>query len=280
MGPDFAAKVDACVERWRAAGPDARKKAVELFAVAGIFITLCRHGHVLVMCDMIRSGELMKYPIANTNYIIDTYGPDIGGAYDIMCKFMKTLLRSSITEKVRNSRFIGVVPAFHGHAHSRDCQVYWHPRYVDGVGMEDFKECERFYAGSNELAATTRTCSPFHRRQQILDYLDFHDIDKYTNHGKFLFHNYRAALQRIEDNKLQLAMLEKQLHTSGEDYERYLQEERTYLDGLKKEPPETAQRFEYMEALDKLRKAEYVIIFALHNNCSPLGADLNLRVLV
>jgi hypothetical protein len=30
----------------------------ELFAVAGIFLVVCRHGHVVVMCDMIRSGEL------------------------------------------------------------------------------------------------------------------------------------------------------------------------------------------------------------------------------
>jgi hypothetical protein len=29
-----------------------------LFAVAGIFLAVCRHGHVLVICDMIRSGEL------------------------------------------------------------------------------------------------------------------------------------------------------------------------------------------------------------------------------
>ncbi|KIY47080.1 hypothetical protein FISHEDRAFT_46014, partial [Fistulina hepatica ATCC 64428] len=50
--------VNKCVDRWRNAGPEARKKMVELFAISGIFITLCRHGHVLVMCDMIRSGEL------------------------------------------------------------------------------------------------------------------------------------------------------------------------------------------------------------------------------
>jgi Kyakuja-Dileera-Zisupton transposase len=29
-----------------------------LFAIAGVFLAVCRHGHVLVICDMIRSGEL------------------------------------------------------------------------------------------------------------------------------------------------------------------------------------------------------------------------------
>lgn len=55
---ELAKCVNTCVERWKAAGPEARKKMFALFAVAGIFVAVCRHGHVLVMCDMIRSGEL------------------------------------------------------------------------------------------------------------------------------------------------------------------------------------------------------------------------------
>lgn len=50
--------INACVDRWRAAAPDARKKMFALFAISGIFLSVCRHGHALVMCDMIRSGEL------------------------------------------------------------------------------------------------------------------------------------------------------------------------------------------------------------------------------
>ncbi|KIY47135.1 hypothetical protein FISHEDRAFT_45873, partial [Fistulina hepatica ATCC 64428] len=82
--------LNKCIDQWRNAGPEARKKMVELFTISGIFITLCHHGPVLVMCDMIRSGELMKYPIVQVNYLIDKYGMDIGLAYDIMCAFMKT----------------------------------------------------------------------------------------------------------------------------------------------------------------------------------------------
>ncbi|KAJ7867216.1 hypothetical protein B0H14DRAFT_2347032 [Mycena olivaceomarginata] len=55
---ELAKCLNTCVERWKAAGPEARKKMFALFAVAGIFLSVCRHGHVLVMCDMIRSGEL------------------------------------------------------------------------------------------------------------------------------------------------------------------------------------------------------------------------------
>ena len=55
---ELAQCVNTCVERWRNAGPEARKKMFALFAVAGIFLAVCRHGHVLAICDMIRSGEL------------------------------------------------------------------------------------------------------------------------------------------------------------------------------------------------------------------------------
>jgi hypothetical protein len=55
---ELADSVDICINRWRNAGSEARKKMFELFAVAGIFLAVCRHGHVLFVCDMIRSGEL------------------------------------------------------------------------------------------------------------------------------------------------------------------------------------------------------------------------------
>ena len=50
--------IDVCVEHWRSAGSEARKKMFALFAIAGVFLAVCRHGHPLVICDMIRSGEL------------------------------------------------------------------------------------------------------------------------------------------------------------------------------------------------------------------------------
>lgn len=48
----------SCAERWRAAGPESRKKMFSLFAACGIFVAVCRHGHLLVLCDIIKSGEL------------------------------------------------------------------------------------------------------------------------------------------------------------------------------------------------------------------------------
>ena len=70
---NLAKCLDTCVERWRNAGPEARKKMFALFAIAGIFLAICRHGHVLVICDMIRSGELYVFPFWYYRHDIDMF---------------------------------------------------------------------------------------------------------------------------------------------------------------------------------------------------------------
>ena len=126
----------------------------------------------------------MKYPLAIVNRLFNQYGADIGLGYDIFCAFIKTLLRSSLGAKTVALRLQGVVPAFHGHAHNRACQVQWHPMYMEGVGLEDFEECERTFYKSNELASITRLATPFHRQQQIDEHFFFHDLNKHAASGK------------------------------------------------------------------------------------------------
>ena len=51
-------KLPVCIERWKNAGPESRKRMFAMFSISGVFLAVCRHGHVLAICDMIRSGEL------------------------------------------------------------------------------------------------------------------------------------------------------------------------------------------------------------------------------
>ncbi|KAF9470952.1 hypothetical protein BDN70DRAFT_909448 [Pholiota conissans] len=240
-GGDLKEKVNVCVERWKSAGPEARKKMFALFAIAGIFVVICRHGHVLLVCDMIRSGELMKYPIALTNALLNRYGKDIGLGYDIMCAFMKTLDNSTLKGRVGEMNLQGIVPAFHGHAHNRLCQVHWHPLYKEGVGLEDLEVCERTFHKSNELASGTRLATPFHRMQEIEEHWNFIDIDKHAASANFIYQNYRQALEKIQNDGEVLASLSVRLNTTNADYEHYLDEERQYLKALQVEPENAAK---------------------------------------
>ncbi|OSD06286.1 hypothetical protein PYCCODRAFT_1442536 [Trametes coccinea BRFM310] len=94
--PSSSDRISIYVDWWHNAGPESGKKMFALFAVTGIFVSQCRHGHCLAICDMVRSGKLSLGPRA-------------------------TSLKIS-----------GVVPAFHGHSHDRACQVDWHPLYQEG----------------------------------------------------------------------------------------------------------------------------------------------------
>ncbi|KAJ7482796.1 hypothetical protein B0H11DRAFT_2193172 [Mycena galericulata] len=261
---ELAKCINTCVDRWRAAGPDQRKKMFALFAVSGIFLTVCRHGHVVVMCDMIRSGELMKYPLAMVQRILDRYGKDIGLGYDII-----SLGRRVVAMKLR-----GVVPAFHGHAHNRACQVGWHPLYVDGIGLEDFEECERTFAKSNHLAGITRLATRFHRQQALDEHFDFHDLDKHASSGNFIYQNYRQALEKIGMNRNQLDHLEHRLHTTDRDYEEALLAEQKYFKDLRSEPPDVADTVDYIDLLTKLHMQKYTS-FDLNCRTSPTYLTLS-----
>ena len=121
-----------------------------------------------------------KYPLAHTARIMQFYGTDLAIGYDIACSFATTVKNSSLASCAHNLRLRFVVPAFHGYAHNRRCQLSWHPLYLKGFGIEDLKVCERVFKGSNVLAGITCHATHFHRQQAIDMYFHQHDEDKYA----------------------------------------------------------------------------------------------------
>ena len=49
---------EACVVNWKAAASEEKKKMWSIFDECGVFAAACRHGFLLWLIDMIRSGEL------------------------------------------------------------------------------------------------------------------------------------------------------------------------------------------------------------------------------
>lgn len=125
----------------------------------------------------------MKYPLAIVDKLLDVYDNNICVGYDIACSFSATLRSSSLGAKATAAGLRCVVPAFHGYAHSRSCQVKWHPLYVEGTGKEDFEGSERAFSASNALAVGTRLSSRFHRAQAIHQHWGFWSMDKHAQSG-------------------------------------------------------------------------------------------------
>lgn len=50
--------VSDCARNWKAAAPDEKKSMWAIFDETGVFVAACRHGLILWIVDMIKSGEL------------------------------------------------------------------------------------------------------------------------------------------------------------------------------------------------------------------------------
>lgn len=53
-----AALLSQCVKNWKAASADEKKRMWSIFDESGVFVSACRHGFILWVIDMVKSGEL------------------------------------------------------------------------------------------------------------------------------------------------------------------------------------------------------------------------------
>ncbi|KAJ7309165.1 hypothetical protein DFH08DRAFT_823593 [Mycena albidolilacea] len=248
MGSGNSTADNPCADRWKNMIDDVTSKMWGIFDETGIFLALCRHGFVLVIADMIRSGELAKYPLAIIQELLDTFGMNLGAGYDIGCHFGATVENSELGEQARRNKLKCLVGSFHGHAHNRLCQLSFLATYVEGMGLEDLEGCERYFSRSNGLAKSCRYASRFHRQQEITTYAKhFDSFETYANLSKFLCTKYRQALGILKTE----AVLQNWMRQEGvDDYARFhewLQEEKDYLLGLKDAPKTNEETLE-MEA--------------------------------
>ncbi|KAJ7885831.1 hypothetical protein B0H13DRAFT_1889454 [Mycena leptocephala] len=254
-----------CADRWKNMVNDVTSKMWGIFDETGVFLVLCHHGFVLVITDMIRSGELAKYPLSVVKELLDVFGMKLGAGYDIGCHFDATLHYSELGDQARTNKLKCLVGSFHGHAHNRLCQLSFLATYVEGMGLEDLEGCERYFSRSNALAKSCRYASRFHRQQEITTYTKhFDSFETYVNLSKFLCTNYRQALTIL---KTELALKDwmRQEHVeSFDEFHQWLLEEKAYLVSLKlaaKTNVETLE-MEYVQKLVNLSasEAKYTVV--------------------
>ena len=174
--------------------------------------------------------------------------------YDIGCAFSKTL---SNAKQSYTGEF--TIPAMHGYCHNRLCQLSFQTIYKPGTGLSDFEQCEQFFLASNLMAALTRHATAFHRHQFIEMHMEQNDREKQENLGKFIFNNYRQALEIIREHQpLLRAAAHGNPSLTATTYENWLAEEHQYLLDLKKEPREDTAACLYVDALHQLWDSWYV----------------------
>ncbi|KAJ6563273.1 hypothetical protein DFH09DRAFT_920315 [Mycena vulgaris] len=242
-----------CQERWKNMSEEITARMWGIFNETGIFLSLCRHGFVLLVADMVKSGELAKYGLAISNALMDAFGADLGSGYNIGCGFDTTIKNSPLGPKAKDLNFKMLVGAFHGHAHHQMCQLRYLATYVLGLGVEDLEGCERFFSKSNALSRSVRCASVFHRKQTIATYLAHTDnFETYPNLSKFLMNNYKQALEILDTEEALKFAMEAVGINGREDFIERLEQEKAYLKGLSKEPEAETQQMEYYPRLVNL----------------------------
>ncbi|KAJ7713402.1 hypothetical protein DFH07DRAFT_688765, partial [Mycena maculata] len=233
------------------------QRSYGMYNETGFFPALCRHGFVLKVVDMVRSGELSKYPLSLTAHILNILG-EVALAYDIGCKYKKLVkVHPLLKELAADKNFRPLVGTFHGYGHGRLCGLENLMTYVEGVGSEAGEGCEIFFSKSNALASTTRYTSRFHRQQAITTYLKHVDtFETYHGLSSLLCSKYRRALEvKATYGTLQTAMQELGME-SQDVFETWRAKEKVHLLTLSKEPSEEMLEMEYYQKLVNLMDAE------------------------
>ncbi|KAJ7451074.1 hypothetical protein FB451DRAFT_1284595 [Mycena latifolia] len=257
LNPEWVEEEDGCSERWSNMREEITSRALGMYDETGIFLSLCRHGFVLVVTDMIQSGELAKYGFAVVNHLIHVLG-EVGDGYDIGCKFAKMVNAHPVLGPLaRENKFRSLVGAFHGHAHNRRCQLCNLAIYVEGVGLEDLEECETFFSKSNALAASTRYATAFHRKQAITTYFKHTDVyDTYQALSLLLTSKYKRALEVKRGARTLQETMKRLGIPSAQTFVEWLAAEKAFLAELSHEPIEETLQMEYYQKLVNLRAAE------------------------
>ncbi|KAJ7236144.1 hypothetical protein C8J57DRAFT_1530245 [Mycena rebaudengoi] len=266
-----------CPDHWKNMVNDVTSKTWGIFDETGIFLALCRHGFVLVVADMIRSGELAKYPLAVVEALLDVFGLNIGLGYDIGCHFGATVNKSPMGEHARANQFKALVSSFHGHAHNRRCQLGFLATYVAGMGLEDLEGCERYFSKSNGLARSVRYASRFHRKQEITTYMKHMDsFETYANLSKFLCSNYRQAIQILKEEPALHRWMGQEGVVDYQEFHKWLNEEKEYLAGLDTESVELKKEsleMEYVQKLVNLSVSEAKVLTIQAAECAVALGD-------
>ncbi|KAF7377870.1 hypothetical protein MSAN_00210600 [Mycena sanguinolenta] len=251
---DDEEKDSGCAEKWQNMKESHTVRAAAVYDETGIFAGLCRHGFVLALVDMVKSGELAKYAFALLAHVCWALGPEICRlvlGYDIGCRFYKMVMRHPRVKDLLNSReFVALVGAFHGTAHGRLCQTRNLPKYRDDVGLEGFEECETFFSESNALAARTRYSSAFHRWQAFATCAEHKDrFQTYGQLSHTLCTKYRHALAVLAEAPVLARLMSELGSVTAATLKGWLKAERDYLASLQKEPEEETLHMEYYQAL-------------------------------
>ena len=78
--------------------------------------------------------------------------------------------------------------------------------------------------------------------------------------GIFYFNHYRAALDDIKVLEAELSKVQEELALTPADFQQYLEDEKWYLNNLKKPCPTVSRKIKYIQVLMDLDRYQYILL--------------------
>ncbi|EJT98587.1 hypothetical protein DACRYDRAFT_57133 [Dacryopinax primogenitus] len=151
------------------------------------------------------------------------------------------------------------VGAFHGYAHSWQCQLCFHPWVVTVAGLEDFETCEWVFRQQNQTAPLFWHSSSYHCHMTMdWFYCQWNSDWTLVLGAYFLAQNYKQALKIINQTGVAVDSLMANLECSPDNLQMCLQQEKEYFRDLIQEPEEEQMAFWYLEMLQELELEWYM----------------------
>ncbi|KAF8514584.1 hypothetical protein BU17DRAFT_68351 [Hysterangium stoloniferum] len=156
-----------CADRWKNMKDDITKRMWAIFDETGVFLALCQHGFSLVIADMVQSGELAKYPLAVVAKLLQVFGKDLGGGFDIGCRFKTTLAQSPLGPQAKELNYTSLVAVRYASAFHHMQAITTYFKYNDD--MEVYQNLTTFLYNNYKQALNVINSGPIALSQAMQD---------------------------------------------------------------------------------------------------------------
>ncbi|KAJ7839995.1 hypothetical protein B0H14DRAFT_2587736 [Mycena olivaceomarginata] len=271
---------DGCSERWENMKEAVTGKAWAMYDETGIFLLLCRHGFVLLVADMVHSGEMGKYGFAVVNHLVSVLG-EIGDGYDIGCKFGKMVNSHPVLgPRTRANNYCSLVVLSMG----TDTTVS--ANYATWRHMCRASDWSLLKAVKSSSQSPTHLPPPFDMASlglsatksasHSLSFMGAGDsVIHFVGDAAILVKKYKHALE-VQATAPALEEAMRQLGIASKDeFVRWHTAEKAALEGLLHEPPVETMSMEYYQKLVNLAelKQQLDIIFAMEASSASSSGD-------
>ena len=107
--------------------------------------------------------------------------------YDIACSLHAHVMNNRSSINFINSKLNWGVSIFHAYAHSMKCQLKYHPRIQEGIGLTDGESLERIWSYLGRFVSNTKHMRPAHRLDILSLAIEHISKRMITNLGNFIY---------------------------------------------------------------------------------------------